>query len=199
VDLLPNGVDAAHYAPQSVAEQPESCTFWGRLDFEPNQQALAWFVEQVWPRVRDRMPTARFTVYGFQPTSTIEQMMTGPGLSLAANRPDIRADIATHAVVVLPFVSGGGIKNKLLEAAAMARPVIASPRALNGLRQADDNVFRRARTPDEWVTALVDLWSSAERRRVLGAAARSWVTTHHDWSAAARTAVAGVEASLAQA
>mgnify|MGYP000899917535 CR=1 FL=1 len=60
IDVVPNGVDGEYYTPL-VAEQVErSCTFWGRLDFGPNVQALEWFCGQVWPRVRAKHPDARF-------------------------------------------------------------------------------------------------------------------------------------------
>jgi glycosyltransferase involved in cell wall biosynthesis len=82
-------------------------------------------------------------------------------------------------VVVLPFVSGGGIKNKLLEAAATQTAQMAL-----------------AKSPAEWARGLSELWADAERRKRCGAAAREWVVEHHSWETAARTAAAGLEKSL---
>jgi glycosyltransferase involved in cell wall biosynthesis len=97
--------------------------------------------------------------------------------------------------VVLPFVSGGGIKNKLLEAAALGMPVLCSPRAVRGLTAGA--AVACARRPREWVLQLLELWADAPTRQRLGAAARAWVVRDHTWGAVARRAAAGLaEAAL---
>lgn len=192
IDLVPNGVDGDHFAPLAVPQDERTCTFWGRLDFGPNVQALEWFCGHVWPRVRARHPDARFQVYGFNPTPPVSKLVGRDGIDLAADLPDLRAEIARQAVVVLPFVSGGGIKNKLLEAAAMGKAVVCSPTALNGLRNPRSAGFALPHTPDEWAAALSALWGDPATRSAAGAAARAWVVAHHSWETAARTAAAGL-------
>lgn len=190
IDVLPNGVDAEHYAPGPESPAPDSCVFWGRLDFGPNIQALEWFLRRVWPRVRKSCPAARFDVFGFQPTPEVITLCRADGVSLTADRPDIRGEIRRRSVVVLPFVSGGGIKNKLLEAAAMAKPIVATPRTVEGLSgEPPMAVAKSARAFAAEVTALFT--NEAQRAR-LGAAARAWVIEHHSWAAAARIAAAGL-------
>jgi len=93
VDVLPNGVDAVHYAPGDEAELPHSCVFWGRLDFGPNLQALQWFIRNVWPRLRSQQPAARFDVFGFQPTPEAVALCKAEGVTLTADEPDIRAAV----------------------------------------------------------------------------------------------------------
>lgn len=192
IDLVPNGVDGEHFAPLAVPQDERTCTFWGRLDFGPNVQALEWFCGEVWPRVRARHPDARFRVYGFNPTPPVLALVGRDGVELAADLPDLRAEVARQAAVVLPFVSGGGIKNKLLEAAAMGKAVVCSPTALNGLRNPRAAGFALPRTPAEWAGALAALWADPARRATAGAAARAWVVAHHSWETAARTAAAGL-------
>lgn len=197
VDVLPNGVDTGFYNLHLVKEDQLSCVFWGRLDFGPNIQALLWFCSKVWPRIRLRIPGARFTIYGFQPTAIIEQLaMNEMGIELIANLSDIRQEIARHQIVVLPFVSGGGIKNKLLEASAMGKAIVCTPRTTKGLSAGKSVVT--ASTPREWEDALSSLWSDADRRRDLGKAARAWVIKDHTWESVARNAINGIKASLQQ-
>jgi glycosyltransferase involved in cell wall biosynthesis len=190
-DVLPNGVDSSYFAPGTEDETPNTCVFWGRLDFGPNVQALEWFVGRVWPRVRAAVPDARFDVFGFQPTPAVERWAGRDGVTLTPNLPDIRGAVRSRAVVVLPFVSGGGIKNKLLEAAAMGRAVVATPRVTAGL--AGRPPVASAATPAAFAAELVRLWRDSGERTRLGRAARAWVTEHHTWAAAARTATAGLE------
>lgn len=190
VDVLPNGVDSELFAPGHEEQFPNSCVFWGRLDFGPNIQAVEWFTKNVWPKVRTAVPGAKLQLYGFLPTPAVRALAGQNGIALDADLPDIRSAIRTHQVVVFPFVSGGGIKNKVLEAAALGMPMLMSAQGLNGLNgQPPMPVLKRA---SEWVDRLIGLWRDRTKREQLGREARAWVTEHHTWAAAARVAMAGL-------
>ena len=192
IDVIPNGVDGEQYRPQGQPQIERSCVFWGRLDFGPNIQALEWFCKNVWPTVRSASPGARFTIYGFNPTEPILAFANRDGVTVVADLPDLRTEVDRHQVVVLPFVSGGGIKNKLLEAAGLGKAIVCSPQACGGLRVSEPLPFQKARGTSEWATAIQGLWTDSDKRQQLGAAARRWVLEHHTWHAAARDAVAGL-------
>ncbi len=192
-DVIPNGVDADYYAPGDETPAANSCVFWGRLDFGPNIQAVEWFCNRVWPKVRERVPDAKFNIYGFQPGAEVLAFHGKNGVSVTADLPDIRTAVRSNAVVVLPFVSGGGIKNKLLEAAAMGMPTIATPRVVSGLN--GHPPIPAYRTPAEWATALIELWQNSAKRERLGRDVRSWVVEHHTWSACADIVTAGIRHS----
>ncbi len=194
VDTISNGVGADFYKPMDAVTDTETAVFWGRLDFGPNVQALEWFVNDVWPAVRAARPQARFTIIGFRPIPSIRALASAEGVELIADAEDIRPLVSTREVVVLPFVSGGGIKNKLLEAASMGKAIVATPRAMSGLNGVPP--IKVARRPAEWVTALETLWDSEAVRRNLGTHARAWVTERHTWRQAAQTALCGLQASL---
>jgi len=104
--------------------------------------------------------------------------------------------VCQHALVALPMVSGGGIKNKLLEGAAMARPIICTPRAALDLRASGELPFLKVREPGEWVKGLVSLWNDEPLRHALGLAAREWVSEYHSWTTPARTALAAFQQSI---
>jgi glycosyltransferase involved in cell wall biosynthesis len=196
VNVLPNGVDAEFYSQRAAHEKEGSAVFWGRLDFGPNIQALEWFSERVWPRVRERRPDAQLTIMGFNPAPGVFALQRFAGITILPNVGDIRPEIARHAVVVLPFVSGGGIKNKLLEAAAMGKAIVATERALGGLNgQAPVKV---ARTPVEWLNALEMLWDHAETRAQLGRLSRAWVMREHSWASVAQKALNTLEDRVAR-
>lgn len=190
VDVLPNGVDAEEYCPIASPHIPRSAVFWGRLDFLPNIQALEWFCRNIWPAVRRRVPNARFTIIGFNPTEAVECLAGRDGISLRPNVVDLRREVSQHAVVVLPFVSGGGIKNKLLEAASLGKAIVCTPRACGGLQALADAPLIRPRSREEWATELLRLWTDPALCERAGAAGRAWVMNHHTWLGAARGAVA---------
>jgi glycosyltransferase involved in cell wall biosynthesis len=193
LDVLPNGVDGEHFIPLERPQTEQSCAFWGRLDFGPNVQALEWFCRQVWPHVRSAAPAATFAIYGFQPTPAVRTLAGRDGITLVPDLPDLREEVARHQVVVLPFVSGGGIKNKLLEAAGMGKAILCTPRACGGLHAGSMLPLVQARSRTAWVRGLLTLWSDVAERQRLGEQARRWVLEHHTWTAAARLAVAGLE------
>ncbi len=94
---------------------------------------------------------------------------------------------------MLPIVTGAGIKNKLLEAAAYSRPIVCTTRAMLGLRGTPPVVQRDA--AGGFADAVSALWSDAAERTRLGTAAREWVTREHTWRAAAQIALDGLERS----
>jgi glycosyltransferase involved in cell wall biosynthesis len=195
-DVLPNGVDADYFVPEAGEHEIErSAIFWGRLDFGPNVQALEWFCGRVWPLVRATVPDARFTILGFCPGPSVLALTGRDGIELRRDVTDLRPDVRRHALAVLPFISGGGIKNKLLEAASLGKAIVCTPRACDGVRAAGLPVVS-VRRPQHWVDAMTRLWSDRSSRAQLGSGARAWVGNHHTWAAAAETAVAGLSASL---
>jgi glycosyltransferase involved in cell wall biosynthesis len=167
-----------------VAEIPNSCVFWGRLDFVPNIDAVQWFVREVWPGLRASEPTAVFTLIGFNPVPEVRALDGRDGIRVLADVPDLRDEVCRHAVVVLPFRSGGGIKNKLLEAAAMGRAIVCSARALSGLSDHARRTIIEVDTPSNWRNALSAVWTNTDSRRNT-AASRAWVTAEHSWHAVA--------------
>jgi glycosyltransferase involved in cell wall biosynthesis len=199
VDLFPNGVDADHYARvEHATPEPRTAVFWGRLDFEPNIQGLEWFCRRIWPAVRRAVPDARFTIIGFKPMAQVKALARLPGVELIGDLPDLRWEVQRRGLVVLPFVSGGGIKNKLLEAAAMGLPIVCTPRALSGLRSPSREGLISASSPQEWVEAMTRFWSSPDLRQRAGTAARAWVVEFHSWRAGAEVALRGLSGMCAQ-
>ena len=193
VDVLPNGIDTDYFRPLDPLpeELPDSACFWGRLDFEPNIDAVRWFVTQVWPAVRRARGGATFTVYGFQPSRAVLQFDGRDGVSIVPDLPDLRSHVQRHQVVALPFVSGGGIKNKLLEAAAMARPIVASAVAVEGL--GGRVPLTVCRTAGDWTARLLELFADGAHRAREGRAAREWVAMAHSWHGAALAGARGLE------
>jgi glycosyltransferase involved in cell wall biosynthesis len=194
VDVVPYGVDAEYYRPGGETPEDWTAVFWGRLDFGPNIQGLQWFVRNVWPIIRSRVPEARFTIIGFNVTPAVRGLSDRDGISLLPDVPDLRQTVRRHSVVVLPLVSGGGIKNKLLEAAALGLPIVCTPRATLGLCGSLAGVLETASDPAQFADSLIGLWRDAARRRLVGAAARAWVLRHHTWTAAAERALGALTA-----
>jgi glycosyltransferase involved in cell wall biosynthesis len=182
-----NGVDLDAFAPSFEGADPHSLVFWGRLDFEPNIDAVSWFAQTVWPRLREKHPTATWSIVGKKPHPRVVALNKLAGVRVLGEVPDIRPLARAAAVTVLPMRCGGGIKNKLLEAAAMGRPIVASPKAVEGLDLHNLHPFRVCASPAQWVRSIEELWSKPLTAADQGRRARTWAKTCHSWSSAAQS------------
>jgi len=95
--------------------------------------------------------------------------------------PDVRPFVEKAAVVVAPLRIARGVQNKVLEALAMGRPVLATPTCLAGLAARPGIELLAASEPEEWITAILKLFDDAGLRRQLGAAGRAYVERSHSW------------------
>ena len=136
VSAISNGVDFDYFQPNSDASSPETVVFVGSLEFAPNVDAMVHFAHRVWPELAGRLPRRRLLIVGRRPTPAVRALEQVPGVSVVADVPDVRPYYAQAAVVIVPTRMGGGVKNKILEACAMQRPVVASPRAGSGAERA---------------------------------------------------------------
>ena len=199
VDVIPLGVDTDFFAPGSEAVEPRTAVFWGRLDFGPNIQALDWFCERVWPGLVKSLPDARFTIVGFNPTENVRRLGQQRGITVIPDLPDLRPTARRHALAVFPFVSGGGVKNKVLEAAALGLPIVCTPLATQGLSDAKNAPFSIESRPEDWVAAILRVWQSDDRARDMAAGTRAWVTARHSWTETAREAMRALESPTREA
>ena len=187
VQVLPNGVDAEHFQPSLEEWRPHTCVFWGRLDNAFNLEAILWFVEKVWRGVSIRLPEARFEIFGFGDDPRLASLAREPGVTIQRNLPDLRERVRNAAVSVLPFQGGGGVKNKLLEAAALGLAILATPLGCNGLNGTPPVVV--ASTPEQWQSRLTELWANPDRLRSLRRTTREWVVAEHSWERTAQLAL----------
>lgn len=176
-----NGVDLAYFAPQPAQPQVQACVFVGALDYLPNVDAAGWFAREIWPQVRTRFPEAEFWIVGRKPVEAVLALKSIPGVKVVGQVPDVRSYVAQAQVAVVPMRLSRGLQNKVLEALAMEKAVVAAPPALAALQTVSRRDLIAAQTPEEWQAAIAELFESATRRAELGRAGRQYVETHHHW------------------
>ena len=189
VCLIPNGVDADffHMRRETEAKQHSSLCFWGRMDFEPNIDAMAWFCREIWPDLVHEYPDATLSIVGANPAPEARELCRFAGVKVTGEVEDIRPFAWGSQVVVMPIRTGGGIKNKLLEACAMGKAIVASQTAVAGLDGdgAHPKTWIVARSKGEWIYAIKNLWIDQHYRSRLGHSARAFVLRNHSWRYAA--------------
>jgi len=186
---ISNGVDLAFFSPNLGLPPPfEPCgadlVFTARMDYRPNIDAAVWFARSVLPVLRVRRPAARFWIVGSAPTPEVRQLAALPGVQVTGRVPDTRPYIASADVVVAPLQIARGIQNKILEAMAMARPVVATPEAFAGVRATPGRDILLANGVDETVRNIINVLDG--RHATLGAAGRQAVEAAHQWQVTLR-------------
>jgi glycosyltransferase involved in cell wall biosynthesis len=152
------------------------------MDYWANVDAVTWFATEVFPLVLEARPRARFYVVGSRPVAAVRRLEQRPGVHVTGTVPDVRPYLAHAGVAVAPLRIARGVQNKVLEAMAMARPVIATAAALEGIEPTPTPGTLRvdhARAMAEQV-----LWCLSEPAAAiaLGAAGRASVERHYDWA-----------------
>ncbi len=180
VCVVPNGVDLEYFPPAEAVDEP-TCVFVGALDYRPNVDAACWFCREVWPRVHRRQPQARCLLVGRRPVPAVQRLGGIAGIEVIGQVPDVRPWLRQAAISVNPLRIARGVQNKVLEALAMARAVIASPQALAGLGVSDGVEALSAATVSDWEAAILRLFEDAELRQRMGQAGRRFVEEHHRW------------------
>lgn len=179
--VVENGVDFQYFAPQGESV-PARLAFVGVLDYMPNVQGVLWFIEHVWPRIRQAHANATFEIVGRNPVAALRKLHAVAGVSVWANVPDVRPHVAAAELIVAPLQIARGVQNKVLEALAMERAVIATPAACQGLATIADEHLICASSADEWCDAAVSLLNDRRRREQLASAGRRFVVQHHCWN-----------------
>jgi sugar transferase (PEP-CTERM/EpsH1 system associated) len=180
-EVLSNGVDLEYFRPSESKTATNEIVFTGVMDYYPNEEGVLFFADEVFPRVRREVPEATFTIVGSRPTRRILRLRTRPGISVTGRVPDVRPYLERAAVAVAPLRLARGVQNKVLEALAMATPVVASSAAAAGIDAQDGDGFRAADEPRAVAALLVDLLRAPADARRLGAQGRALVERRYRW------------------
>lgn len=172
VVIVPNVIDSDTY---SAVPEPNELTvlYQGGMDWYPNRDAVEFFVCSIFPMLRSAVPSVRFVVAGRNPSETFMRRFRGvAGVEFTGTLPDMRDAIARATVCVVPLRIGSGTRLKILEAAAMGKPVISTTIGAEGLTFIDGEDIVIADDPTAFAKALVCLLTDPSRRRALGSRAR---------------------------
>jgi polysaccharide biosynthesis protein PslH len=192
VDAISNGVDAEFFSPDpdrpspfgnAVNQAPQiPLVFTGAMDYWPNIDAVTWFVADMLPSLRQQWPQLCFYIVGRSPPPAV-QALAGPGVVVTGTVPDVRPYLQHAAVVVAPLRVARGIQNKILEAMAMARPVVASESCAQAIHAETGTDLLDATSPADFITQISALLASAEHSARVGAAGRNRVLSDYSWFA----------------
>jgi glycosyltransferase involved in cell wall biosynthesis len=186
VEVIPNGVDVERFRPIAGTDvAADTVAFVGAMSFPTNVAAVEWFARSVLPLIVAARPDVRLVVAGRDPLPSVLELARDPAITVTGTVADVRPHLARAAVVLAPMVSGSGIKNKVLEALAMARPVVVTPLGVEGIAAESGRDLLVADGPAAFAAAVLDLLEDPERASAMAARGRSLVERLYTWDACA--------------
>lgn len=174
------GLTVADYPYIESGREPDSLLFVGSFRHAPNLEGLRWFLRDVFPRIRAQRPSTRLVVVGSHTPPPELLSLDWQGVELKGVVPDVRAELARHAVFVCPVLTGSGVRVKLLEAFASGIPVVSTRLGAEGLATEDGYLCALADDPVSFASKTIELLAQPDRARLMARRARAYVETHHD-------------------
>lgn len=188
VHVIPNGVDLEFFAPDALPSipqrEPHTLSFTGAMDYYANVDAVTWFVNEIFPRVRAVYSDARFNIVGSNPTAEVLELGKRDGIVVTGFVDDIREWYMRAALCVVPLRIARGIQNKVLEAMAMARPVLVTQPAYEGLGAQCGTEVQRVQGSEEFAAQAIRLLGDPMTAEAMGRAGREFVERNYVWEGA---------------
>jgi len=185
VHVIPNGVDleffSARALPQLPPRSPHNMSFTGAMDYYANVDAVTWFANEVLPRVQAVYSDATFTIVGSRPTAEVVELGKRPGITVTGFVDDIRDWYLRASLCVVPLRIARGIQNKVLEAMAMGRPVLATPPAFEGLGAEAGSDLQVADGAEAFAAQAIRMLGDPVNTESMGRAGRAFVERHYVW------------------
>lgn len=192
VDAVSNGVDADFFAPDPARPSPFTSLakasaqipliFTGAMDYWPNIDAVSWFVADILPALRAQWPNLCFYIVGRSPPQAVLNL-AAPDVVVTGTVADVRPYLQYAAAVVAPLRVARGIQNKILEAMAMARPVVAAQSCVQAIDAHPETELLAATSAADFVSQIGALLASPERSERVGSAGRQRVLHSYSWAA----------------
>jgi sugar transferase (PEP-CTERM/EpsH1 system associated) len=186
VAILPNGVDLSTFSSTGHDYSlDKTILFTGNMDYAPNVDAVQYFVQDIFPLIRQQIPDAVFIIAGQKPVKKVLEL-AGNGVTVTGFVKDLQEMYAQASIVVAPLRFGAGTQNKVLEAMAMGVPTVSRNIGFNGLDiQSGEGVVLALETAS-FAEACIGLLQSASKREMVGKAGKAIIITRYDWDVVAR-------------
>jgi sugar transferase (PEP-CTERM/EpsH1 system associated) len=150
------------------------------MDYWANVDAVQWFASNIFPAIRLQLPKVEFYIVGARPSAAVMALADLPGIIVTGSVPDIRPYLAHASIAVAPLRIARGIQNKVLEAMAMGKTVIASPQAIEGINANPDRDMVVANDESDFINRIIELLQNGPNRAI-GRAARTRVLEDYNW------------------
>jgi sugar transferase (PEP-CTERM/EpsH1 system associated) len=180
---VPTGVDVEFFRPSgAVQAEKHGIVFTGSMDWLPNEDAIRYFMREIMPLIKNKVPDATLTVVGRNPPpALVDLSKEDPSLVITGRVDDVRPYIENAAVYIVPLRIGGGTRLKIFEAMAMEKPVVSTTVGAEGLPLTHGVELLLADAPETFADAVVKLFGDSQYATELGQRAAAVVRENHGW------------------
>jgi glycosyltransferase involved in cell wall biosynthesis len=189
ISVIPIAVDTHQILPVQRAENTLNILTMGTLYYPPNADGIRWFIHQVFPMVRQRVPGAKLTIVGKNPPKDFLKLAAQADSSIIITGfvPELDPYFAQSALMVIPVRAGGGMRVRILEAFARAMPVVTTTVGLEGIEAEPDVDVLVADSPEDFAESVVRLFHDKGLQRQLSMNGRRLVEEKYDWQVVLRS------------
>jgi len=182
---ISNGVDIDYFSPEYCSASPYNSNkkvlvFTGAMDYWANCDAVIWFANKIFPGLQKRNPDFEFYIVGSKPTEQVMELNSIKGVFVTGRVDDIRPYIKYAFLAVAPLRIARGIQNKVLEAMAMGKAVIATQNAVEGINLPDD-IKKLVSTSVAEQLATIEQLTDNNYRKSIEIISRQWINDHYSW------------------
>jgi sugar transferase (PEP-CTERM/EpsH1 system associated) len=182
IRLLPNGVDTDKFHPQNHDyTHAHTLLFTGNMDYDPNVDAVLYFVEQIFPTIVKTFPNVKFVIAGQRPIDKVKSLHNGKNIEVTGFIPELSDMYNQASVVVAPLRFGAGTQNKVLEAMAMGIPVVCSHIGFEGLGIQDGEGAFMRKDADTFAQQVITLLSDESLRLSTGQKGIEVIQNNFSW------------------
>lgn len=181
VQMVPIGIDPSEFE-FSAPLQPLTLFHLGDMNWQPNSEAVQFLVTEIWPEVIANCMEAVCHLAGRNmPKELISN--SGAGLFIQGEVADAKAFFNQHAIMILPLLSGGGMRVKMLEAMAMGKIILTTSVGAEGIGGVDGQHYLIADTPETFATTIAEIYAGKFDLLQISKAARKHVEEHFSQNA----------------
>jgi glycosyltransferase involved in cell wall biosynthesis len=180
IRVIPNGVDTEYFTPTGHEPETPILIFVGNFSYAPNADAAMYLAREIFPGVKRQVPQARLLLVGSNPTDAMKKLAS-KSIEITGRVPDLRPYLERALIFVSPLRFGAGIKNKILEAMAMQKSIVATPLSCDGIDLHHEQNVLYGRTTQELVHAVVKLIKDGSLRHRMARANRELTENRFTW------------------
>jgi glycosyltransferase involved in cell wall biosynthesis len=177
--VSPTGIQLQQYVVNHIQESPFSVFHFGSMDWLPNEEAVLWFINNVWEKILVKIPQAKFYIVGRGMSEKLRSL-NKPNIVVVGKTKNAQQVYHQYSVMIVPLLSGSGMRIKMIEGMAYAKAIVSTAIGAEGIDVCPGKNCFIANTPDEFAEAVIKLLTDENIRNSIEAEARIFIEQHFE-------------------